>query len=274
MAENNEAALPQAPLAMTQDAYFAASEERKHVTPENLAGLLDYPALFRAMQDVRDYRPALSPSMSTGRAMNDFLTCKTEEFGERYLIAEGPKNPKTGKPYQTDSKAYQEWAAQQAKTPVSPEEFAMFGNMAKAYAAHAVISSFKGYQVLSNCVYGAEIGGVQCLAKIDKLYVSDKAVIAVDIKTTSDLPAFARSAESLCYREQQALIAMVLETNGIRTPQVFIAAIEKGPIPRCGVFSIKGLESYKDAVYNALSAYGESLKSGLYGTRFEGLRAI
>lgn len=262
------------PLEMTQDEYFAASEERKHVTPENLAGLLDFPALFRAMQDVRDYRPALSPAMSTGRAMNDFLTCSAEEFGERYLIAEGPVNPKTGKPYGSDSKAYLEWVAQQAKTPVTPEDHAMFGNMAKAYAAHSVINSLKDYECTNNAVFGAEIGGVQCLAKVDKLYVSDKAVIAVDVKTTSDLQAFARSSDSLRYREQQALISMVLEKNGVADVQSLIAAVEKGPIPRCGVFSVKDIAAYKDAVYAALCAYGESLKTGCYGTNFESLRVI
>lgn len=273
MESNNDAALPKSPLAMTQDEYFAASEERKHVTPENLAGLLDYPALFRAMQDVRDYRPALSPAMSSGRAMNDFLTCSAEEFGERYLIAEGPKNPKTGKPYGTDSKAYQEWMSQQTKTPVSPDEFAMFGNMAKAYEAHSVISSLRGYQCVKNAVYGAEIGGVQCLAKVDKLYFTNKAAIAVDVKTTADLPAFRRSADSLRYREQQALIAMVLRANGIEA-QAFIAAIEKGPIPRCGVFSVKDIGEYCSAVDGALASYGESLKSGLFGTNFESLSVL
>lgn len=274
MEEKNDAAQKNKPLEMTQDEYFNASEERKHVTPENIAGLLDYPALFKAMGIDRELRPALSAAMSTGRAMNDFLTCSAEEFGERYVIAEGPKNPKTGKPFGTDTKAYLEWASQQTKTPVTPEEHAMFGNMAKAYSAHAVIASLNGYECTNNAVFGAEIGGVMCLAKVDKLYVSDKAVIAVDVKTTADLQALYRSADSLRYREQQAFISMVLHENGISDAQVFIAAVEKGPIPRCGVFGVKDIDSYKEVVYRALCSYGDSLKSGVYGTNFESLRLI
>lgn len=257
-----------------QDAYFTMSEDRKVVTPENLQGLLEYPALFRAMQDDRELRPALSPAMSTGRAMNDFLTCSAEEFGERYLIAEGPKNPKTGKPYQADSKAYQEWVAQQAKTPVDPAEYAMFANMAKAYATHSVIASLNDYACLQNVILSAKVSDVDCLVKIDKLYVSDKAVIAVDVKTTADLGAFSRSADSLGYREQQALISLVLEANGIAQPQVMIAAIEKGPIPRCGVFNVGKLADARHAVLRVLADYADGLKGGTFRTNFEALQTI
>lgn len=260
--------------ATSQDDYFRLSEDRKYVTPENLQGLLEYPALFRAMQDDRELRPALSPAMSTGRAMNDYLTCTAEEFGARYLVAEGPKNPKTGKPYQADSKSYQEWAAQQAKTPVDPAEHAMFANMAKAYAAHSVISSLSGYTCLQNAILKATLEGVDCLVKVDKLYVSDKAVIAVDVKTTADLCAFWRSADSLGYREQQALISLVLEANGIAQPQVMIAAIEKSPIPRCGVFNVGKLDDARHEVLRTLADYADGLKSGTFRTNFEALQTI
>lgn len=271
---NNTELLTSRKVPMRQDGYFEMSEDRKVVTPENLQGLLGYPALFRAMQDDRELRPALSPAMSTGRAMNDYLTCTAEEFGSRYLVAEGPKNPKTGKPYQADSKSYQEWAAQQAKTPVDPTEHALFANMAKAYAEHSVIASLAGYDCLQNAILKATLEGVDCLVKVDKLYVSDKAVIAVDVKTTSDLCAFRRSADSLGYREQQALISLVLEANGIEHPQVMIAAIEKSQIPRCGVFSVGKLADARHNVLAALADYADGIKSGTFRTNFEALQTI
>ena len=58
----NEEKVAKSRVEMTQDEYFALSEDRKTVTPENLGGLLEYPALFRAMQDDRELRPALSPA--------------------------------------------------------------------------------------------------------------------------------------------------------------------------------------------------------------------
>lgn len=261
-------------VKMSQDDYLKTSEDRKVVTPENLGGLLEYPALFRAMQDDRELRPALSPAMSTGRAMNDFLSCSAEEFGERYVIADGPVNPKTNKPYGTDSKAYLEWLSQQTKTPVSPADFAMFGNMSKAYAAHSAIYAIRDYTCIPNAVFKATVGGVDCAVKVDKLYVGDSAVFAVDVKTTSDLCSIERSADSLHYREQQALVSIVLKENGIENPQVLIAAIEKGPIPRCGVFGVKGIADVESSVLQTLASYGESLKTGLYRTNFEALRVI
>lgn len=259
---------------LNQDAYFAESEERAVVTPENICGLIEYPALFRAMHADRELRPALSPAMSTGRAMNDFLTCTAAEFAERYTVEPGPTNPKTGRPFGTDTKAYLEWAAKLTKTPVSPEEHRMFGDMAKAYETHTAISSLAGFECLTNAVLGAEIEGVPCLAKIDKLYVSDMAVVAVDVKTTEDLLSFDRTADRLSYREQQALIALVLSSNGIPNAQCFIAAIEKGPIPRCGVFSIRDLETWKERLVTLLAEYASNLKAGVFGTRFEALRVL
>lgn len=259
---------------LTQDAYFAESEERDVVTPENLCGLIEYPALFRAMHGNRELRPALSPAMSTGRAMNDFLTCTAAEFAERYTVEPGPVNPKTGKPFGSDTKAYLEWAARLTKSHVTPEDHKMFGDMAQAYANHAFIKSLQGYECLPNIVLKAEIGHVTCLAKIDKLYVSDKAVLAVDVKTTEDLLAFDRTADRLSYREQQALVALILKANGIAQPQVFIAAIEKGAIPRCGVFGVKDLDRWEERLVALLAEYAANLKSGVFATRFEALRAL
>lgn len=270
----NEEKVVKSMILMKQDEYFALSEDRKTVTPENLGGLIEYPALFRAMQDDRELRPALSPAMSSGRAMNDYITCSATEFGERYTVADGPVNPKTGKPYGTDSKAYLEWASKQDKTPVPSSEYAMFANMAKAYEAHSAISALSGYACIPNAVFRAVLAGVDCCVKVDKLYVSDGAVIAVDVKTTSDLCSFARSSDSLHYREQQALISLVLSENGIQDPQVIIAAIEKGPVPRCGVFSVKGIDEVEESVYRVLEDYGRSMASGSYRTNFEALMAL
>lgn len=257
-------------VKMTQDEYFAASEGREVVTPENIGGLCDYPALFNAMVKNRDLRPALSPAMGTGRAMNDFLTCTPEEFSDKYIVAAGPTNPKTGKPYGSDTKAYQEWRAQQPKEPVTPEEFNMFGDMAKAYNSHNAIVSLKDYRCIQNAVFKADICGVGCLVKVDKLYVREADVVAVDIKTTADLPAFSRTAASLFYREQQALISMVLEKNGINAFSE-IAAIEKGPIPRCGIFFVEAAKKLacEKAVYDMLHDYADSLASGVFRTGFE-----
>ena len=270
----NEERMETARVDMTQDAYFEASEGRNVVTPENLSGLLEYPALFNAMRSDRELRPALSPAMSTGRALNDFLTCTAEEFGARYTVADGPVNPKTGRPYGPETKSYLDWASKQDKTPVTSDDFRMFSEMAKAYDGHVVIGNLSAYACHHNAVYAATVEGVDCLVKIDKLYVSPDAVVAVDIKTTSDIGAFGHTASSLRYREQQALIALVLETNGIQNPQVFIAAIEKGPLPRCGVFGVGGLDEIKTALRNDLHAYGESLVTGGFGTRYESLRML
>lgn len=252
-----------------EDAYFRASDEREVVTPENIAGLLEYPAMYEAMKSYRDLRPALGEGQSAGRAFCDFLTMGTAEFSGLYLVANGPENPKTGKPYGTDSKAYQEWAAKQDKKPISPAQFDMFGKMAKAYEGHGFVAGMTQMKRIDNAILKATLSGVDVMAKIDRLYVSDGAVIAVDVKTTDDLCGFSGTASRLRYREQQALISLILSENDISDPQVRIAAVEKGPIPRCGIFAVSGIDSYEEMVCNVLEGYAKSLKSGVFGTGFE-----
>lgn len=259
---------------MPSDQYYAVSEDRHVVTPENIGGLIEYPALFHAMIGDRELRPALSEAMSTGRAMADFLTMSAEEFLQKYEVADGPVNPKTGKPYGADTKAYAEWRAVREKTPVSTEQFNMFGKMALAYNGHAFIKSLGGYTRVRNATLTADIHGVACMCRIDNLYIGDDTVVAVDTKTTSDLCGFARSADSLHYREQQALIRLIMVANGVRGVQTRIAAIEKGPMPRCGVFGIKDMEKAMATVDGAIGDYSESMKTGNYRTMFEAQKII
>ena len=254
---------------MTQDEYFEKSESRTVVTPENIGGLLEYPALFHAMQDNRELRPALSEAMSTGRAMNDFLSMSPEEFLEKYVVADGPTNPKTGKPYGADTKAFAEWKAMQDKIPVSTEQFNMFGKMAQAYNSHAFIKSLGTLERTRNAIFSADIEGVTCLVKVDNLYRGNGSTFAIDVKTTSDLNAFSRSARGLYYAEQQALIYRVLAENGIPEPQVGIVALERGPMPRCGVFRVGGLLDAEAAVLLTLHSYSENCKTGEFSTGFE-----
>jgi len=256
-------------VKMTQDEYFAASEDRKVVTPENVGGLVDYPALFRAMQDDRELRPALSESQSTGRAMNDFLSMDPAEFLGKYVIADGPVNPKTGKPYGADTKAFIEWKATQSKIPVSSQAYNMFGKMAQAYNKHAFVKSLYGHERMRNVILQADISGVPCLCKVDGLYFADGSTFGIDVKTTSDLTTFARLAPGLYYPEQQALIRLVMEANGLESPQVRIVALEKGPLPRCGVFAISRQDEVEVRVKSILSGYAEGLRTGVFSTRFE-----
>ena len=255
--------------AMTQADYYKMSEDRKVVTPENLGGLLEYPKLFRAMQDDRELRPALSEAMSTGRAMSDFLTLSAEDFSKNYTIADGPVNPRTNLPYGHETKAYAEWRAQQEKEPISTAQFNMFGKMAEAYNQHRYITDLSGMERLRNVIISAKVCGIDVCCKIDNLYVSDKTVIAVDVKTAEDLIAFRSASTRLHYREQQALIKLVLNIIGIPDAQVRIAAIEKGKMPRCGIFGVENLDTFALEVENSLTGYADSCASGNFNTGFE-----
>lgn len=263
--------IDKATVKMTEAEYFTISDDRKAVTPENLAGLLEYPALYQAMKENRDLRPALGEGQSTGRAFNDFVSLTPEEFAAKYVVAEGPVNPKTGKPYGTDTKAYLEWFNAQTRTPVTPAQFNMFGLMAAAYAGHAFVKSLKHMKCLNNVVLGARFkDSVDLLFKVDKLYVGDDTVIAVDIKTTDDLCGFVNAAVRHKYTAQQALLMIILQAAGVTDGQVRIAAVEKGPMPRCGIFeTTEVLGTHKHAVEAALADYAQSLTTGVFSTGFE-----
>lgn len=270
--------IDKATVKMTEAEYFDVSDDRRAVTPENLAGLLEYPALYQAMKDNRDLRPALGEGQRTGRVFNDFMSLTPEEFATKYVVAAGPVNPKTNKPYGTDTKAYQEWRSSQTKTPVTPEQFNLFGLMAKAYAAHPFVKNLSAMTCLNNVVLGARFGdNVDVLFKVDKLYVGPDAVIAVDLKTTDDLCGFTAASARLKYHAQQALLLWILKKAGIEDAQVRIAVVEKGPLPRCGIFEaseIGGTEIHGIAVTTILEDYSKSLKTGVFSTGFEGQALI
>lgn len=258
---------------MTQAQYFEASEGRKVVTPENIGGLLEYPALFHAMQDDRELRPALSESMTVSRVFTDFVNMSGEEFMAAYVVADGPVNPKTGKPYGMDTKAYAEWRAGLDKEPVSAAQMNMFGKMAAAFLAHGFVRGLElgGYGESRNVVVTAKVAGVDCMCKVDRLFEHpDKGIVAVDVKSTGDLYAFRRSAESMHYREQLALMFMILSAAGTGfVPQTRIAAVERGPMPRCGIFGVGDLDEAVQHVATALQDYAGSCSAGVYGTGFE-----
>jgi hypothetical protein len=257
---------------MTEDEYFAMSEDRKAITPENIGGLCDYPRLFRAMQDDRELRPELTESMYSGRAMNDFLTVTPEEFTKRYVVSDGPLNPKTGKPYLYGSKAYAEWRATLDHSPVSTEQFAMFGRMASAYNEHRFILDLSsGHELIRNAIIVTKVQDVDVACKIDNLFVREDSVFAVDVKTCDDLSLVPSAATRLHYREQQALILRALRSAGVVGPnvQVRIAAIEKGKLPRCGIFAVQDMDKYDYAVCETLGDYALSLKSGVFRTMYE-----
>ncbi len=259
-------------VAMTEDEYFAMSEDRKVVTPENVGGLCDYPALFRAMQDDRELRPELTEAMYSGRAMNDFLTMTPEEFAGRYTVSDGPVNPKTGKPYLYGSKAYAEWRAAQEKAPVSTEQFAMFGRMAAAYSGHRFVKDVSaGRGLVRNAVIAAKIRGVAVACRIDNLFVGEGDVFAIDVKTCDDIALMPATAARLRYREQQALVLCILRAAGLADldVQVRIAAIEKGPMPRCGIFAVRDMDRYEGDVLTTVAEYAQGLETGVFRTMYE-----
>lgn len=271
--EETKATTGKAVVPMTQAQYFEASEGRKVVTPENIGGLLEYPALFHAMQDDRELRPALSESMTVSRVFTDFLNMSGAEFMAAYVVADGPVNPKTGKPYGMDTKAYAEWRAGLDKEPVSAAQMSMFGKMAAAFLSHGYVKALElgGYGENRNVVVAAKVAGVDCMCKVDRLFEHpDKGVVAVDVKSTGDLCVFQRSADSMHYREQQALTSMILSAAGFGPAlQTCIAAVERGPMPRCGVFGVGEMNKAMERVLTALQGYAESCGTGVYGTGFE-----
>ena len=75
-------------------------------------------------------------------------------------------------------------------------------------------------------------------------------------------------------RRAPATATPITQANGIAQPQVFIAAIEKGAIPRCGVFGVRDLDRWEERLVALLAEYAANLKSGVFATRFEALRAL
>jgi len=165
-----------------------------------------------------------------GTAAHLFILEGPAAFHERYTVANGPVNPKTGNCYGRDTKKFEEWIAEVEASGmkiVSDEEFqdiqAMADSIEESNAAELL-----HYGRPEVTIRGI-LKGVPCQSRLDFLDLD--RVRIVDLKTTESLERFDRDFFKFKYDKQLAFYRSMVAGLALsdRVPEVYVIAVEKSP---------------------------------------------
>ena len=145
-------------------------------------------------------RPKDAASLRWGSALH-CMVLEPARFADEYTIG-GPVNPKTQKPYGSDTIKFQEWALTQTKPILTHEEFRLITGMADAIAAHPVARTIRDEPRQTELSVFWELDGVPCKARLDCLQENT----IWDIKTARDASyrGFERAIADYRYMMQAA----------------------------------------------------------------------
>jgi len=207
-----------------------------------------------------------------GRATHCRILEGKDEFARRYLVSDGPVNKTTGKPFKSDSQAYQNWADAQGKPVISSKHGRLIENLAVGVAMNerAVDLIVDG---VAEGVVRADYCGIPCQIRIDWL---NPSLGIADLKTCDDLDYFESDGRRYGYAYQMAFYRAVLaERIGQLVPVNFIAVEKKEPF-RCGTWllSPETLDHCARENEAAIGRLKECRRLGSWPTGYEEVRVF
>ena len=223
----------------TQDFTAALSAEaegvyrvgrRHHLASHALTEFARNPRLFH-LKELGLITEEERAAYIVGRAAHCRTLEGVDEFVRRFAIG-GPINPKTGKPFGQDTKAYAEWAAALGKPAISQDTADLCERLAGAVREHEVAAALLA-EGQAEGVVRREYGGVSCQIRIDWTHPQRGIV---DLKTIDNLDWFESQARSFRYAHQLAFYRAILAQAAGRTPEVHVIAVEKQEPFRVGVW--------------------------------------
>jgi hypothetical protein len=224
---------------ITMADYKAATGE--WLTSHLLADFRRSPAIYRARLDGAIPREE-STAMALGTAAHTLILEGLERFSQQYAVGDGPVNPRTGKPYGRDSKAYQDWASEQDAPVLGIDEAAELQSMAHSVRQHPVASRLLATRDATiEGVGRVEMHGIKCQVRPDWWHPT---VGIVDLKTIDDLDWWPTQARRYGYLHQVAFYAAV--TNALtslwelprKRPTCRFVVVEKAAPYRVGVYRV------------------------------------
>jgi len=171
------------------------------------------------------------PAYVLGRAAHVLILEGREAYEQAYAIG-GPINPKTGQPFGSRTKAFQEWAEEQGKPVLNDDQAALIESLNSSVRAHEHASWLLADGIPEG-VIRAEYCGLPCQSRLDWLN-PERGI--VDLKTCDNLDWLQMDARSYGYVYQLAFYRSLTATlTGERLP-VYMIAVEKREPLRTGVW--------------------------------------
>lgn len=226
-------------LNIPAEEYHAATKANEYTTSHRLHLFRRCPALY--IKHVNgEIVEGDTAAFIMGRATHTAVIEGEAKFAEEYIVADGPENPKTGKPYGRETKAFKEWAELQARPVISTEDYALMAKMRDAVQAHPIAADLlaTGY---AETTVRAVWDGEPVQARPD--WFDPARGVLVDLKTCADVDRFPFDVRDFGYVPQLAFYKRVLELAGYTGPTIraYLIAVEKKEPHRVAVAEICAL---------------------------------
>ena len=228
------ASLPNQFIFEPAEAYHAAN--RDYLTSHRLADFRRCPLLYRWKQ-LGLAKDEDRPAYFLGRAAHTLILEGRERFLAEYAVGDGPINRTTGKPFKSDSQAYQQWAESQGKPVVSEKQAQQIEQLAAGVMAQELARQLLVLGV-AEPVLRTRWHEVNCQIRVDWFtHMAGGAI--VDLKTCDHLDYFEVDARRFSYPHQLAFYRSISAAAAGVDPRelpVHLIAVEKQPPFRCGVW--------------------------------------
>ena len=254
--------------------YFA--EYDGYMTAHKTADFRESPALFRAKYIDKTIVEPERPAYAFGSAAHCLILEGEKKFDERFVVSDGPKNPRTGECYGRTTKAFGDWLDEMRSAnvePITKAEFEQIQQMRQSINDHVDASALFQKGVAEQTVR-AELVDVPCQSRLDWLTSVDDFHTVVDLKTCQSIRKFERDFVFFGYARQMAFYAEMLRQWTNTKPSVYVVAVEKSPPFACGVWFVtpSTIDTATDEILATLVEYRRCVKSNVWPTRFETLR--
>lgn len=236
------------------DEYHAATKNNEYTTSHRLNLFRRCPALYHK-HIMGEIVEGDTSTFIFGRATHTFVIEGETAFASEYIVAEGPINAKTGKAFGRETKAFKEWAAEQDKPIILPEDFDLLTKMRMAVQDHKIAADLLGAGYAEQTIRTNWLGEpVQ--ARLD-WFDPDRGII-VDLKTCADVDRFRFDVRDFGYIHQLAFYRSVIEKACASADiplSAYLIAVEKKEPYRVAVVEV-GILTLDDVTYNATSTHG------------------
>lgn len=210
------------------DVYHAKRD--KFLSSHQLAEFRRNPLLFHKKQ-LGLVQEEDRPAYLIGQAAHSLILEGREAYEDRYAFG-GPVNPKTGEPFGSRTKAFEEWAVAQGKPVLTHDQMALIENLYAAIYAHEHAAALLA-DGMPEGVVRDEYCGVRCQARFD--WISPQRGI-VDLKTCDNLDWLQADARNFGYAHQLAFYRSLLACVSGTVLPVYLVCVEKREPFRCGVW--------------------------------------
>jgi len=242
-----------------------------YMTSHQLADFRRSPLLWH-MKHTGEIPDEDRPAFALGRALHVLVLEGEEWFNARYLVSDGPVNPRTRAPFGKTTKAYREWLEGQTCEVVSAADYDLLTTLREGVFRNAIARRLLAHGVPER-VARAMYCEVPCQARLDWYNAAEGIV---DLKTCDDLTWFEADARRYGYIHQMAFYRALVERVLGEVSPVHIIAVEKKAPYRCGVWEVPAdaLGVAQQENEEALAFFRECRQADCWPTGYEEQRIL